>query len=222
MNTRTPRDEEISGRRTRRGRAARAIHGELIVGRLVDHGPARPAQANQPCRITCALRRNVVIGNLGVDLEVRSAVTEYSGIGQELVCARWAATRSPCRPLKRDAEAARSDAKSCNTHRNQWSVRAKSFWIGAGDGRRIPRCRVGRSRRHKRFPELEVAICSCRWRALASSSASRVRGRASSCGSLRGHLRSHTFGQALEPVRLSKKHEEPRKRRIATTRRRGD
>jgi len=120
-------DEEISGRPQRAAAAPRDHPGRASSADWLITGSAVTRQAQSTCRITCALRRNVVSEILGRGPgAVRSGITEYSRYGQEVGGARGRdSVTVPA--TKRDAEAARSDAKSCTRTGISGASRAKSF-----------------------------------------------------------------------------------------------
>ena len=219
MNTRTPRDEEISGRPQRAAAAPREPStGELIVGRLVDHGPA-PYQhkPNQP--MSYYVRVETERGDReiwGVDLEraFRQSLST-PGIGQEVGVRAVGRDSVTVPATKRDAEGREIGREELHTHRNQWSVESKEFLDRRREMADVFRdAAVGVADAIKRFPELEGSYLQLQMaRAGVEQRIESAGAREQFVEALRGHLaKAIQFGQALEPVRLkARNHEEPEK-----------
>lgn len=182
--------------------------GELIVGRLVDHGPARfEHKPNQP--MSYYVRIETGRGDLerwGVDLEraIRQSLSR-PGIGDEVglrVVGRDAVTvLAP----KHDAQGREIGREERDAHRNQWIVERKDFLE-----RRLEMADVFRDSSVsaadgvKRFPELEGSYLQLQIaRAGAEQRIPPAEAREQFVNHLRAHLaKSIEYGQSLEPVRL--------------------
>jgi len=220
MNTPTTRDEEIS-QQSRRAPAAvprEPAEGELIVGRLVDHGPA-PYQhkPNQP--MSYYVRVETERGDReiwGVDLEraFRQSLST-PGIGQEVGVRAIGRDPVTVPATKRDAEGRDIGREELRTHRNQWSVESKEFLDRRREMADVFRdAAAGAADVIKKFPELEGSYLQLQ--IARAGLEGRIESRAAReqfVEHLRGHLaKAIQHGQALEPVRLKARGEqEPEK-----------
>lgn len=219
MNTPTTRDEKESGRPQRAAASPRApSEGEVIAGRLVDHGPA-PYQhkPNQP--MSYYVRVETERGDReiwGVDLEraFRQSLST-PGIGQEVGVRAVGRDSVTVPATKRDAEGREIGREELHTHRNQWSVESKEFLDRRREMADVFRdVAVGAVDAIKRFPELEGSYLQLQMaRAGVEQRIESAGAREQFVEALRGHLaKAIQFGQALEPVRLkARNHEEPEK-----------
>ena len=220
MNTSTTRDEEKS-QRSRRAPpvvSREPAEGELIVGRLVDHGPA-PYQhkPNQP--MSYYVRVETERGDReiwGVDLEraFRQSLST-PGIGQEVGVRAIGRDPVTVPATKRDAEGREIGREELRTHRNQWSVESKEFLDRRREMAEVFRdAAAGAADVIKKFPELEGSYLQLQ--IARAGLEGRIESRAAREQFVE-HLRSHLakaiqHGQALEPVRLKARGEqEPEK-----------
>jgi putative DNA primase/helicase len=220
MNTPTTRDDEKSQLSRRAPSSAPRDHpsdGELIVGRLVDHGPARYQHTpNQP--MSYYVRIETERGDReiwGVDLE-RAFRQSFStpGIGQEVGVRAIGRDPVTVPSMKRDAEGREIGREELHTHRTQWSVESKEFLDRRREMADLFRdAAVGAADAIKKFPELEGSYLQLQ--IARAGLEGRIESRAASeqfVEHLRGHLaKAIQHGQALEPVRLKARGEEPEK-----------
>jgi putative DNA primase/helicase len=209
MNTQSSRDDETSPRQRRPPAAPREpAEGELIVGRLVDHGPA-PYQhkPNQP--MSYYLRIETERGDRevwGVDLEraFRQSLSS-PGIGQEIGVRAVGRDPVTVPTAKRDAEGREIGREELHVHRNQWSVESKEFLDRRREMADVFRdAAVGAADAIKRFPELQGSYLQLQMaRAGVEQRIESVAAREQFVNALRAHLaKAIQYGQALEPVRL--------------------
>jgi putative DNA primase/helicase len=220
MDTPTTRDDEKSQRP--RGAPSSApprdpTEGEIIVGRLVDHGPA-PYQhkPNQP--MSYYVRIETKRGDReiwGVDLEraFRQSLST-PGIGQEVGVRAVGRDPVTVPATKRDAEGREIGREERHTHRNQWSVESKEFLDRRREMADVFRdAAVGAADAIRKFPELEGSYLQLQ--IARAGLEGRIESRAAReqfVEHLRGHLaKAIQYGQALEPVRLKARGEEPEK-----------
>ncbi len=187
--------------------------GELIVGRLVDHGPARfEHRSNQP--MSYYVRIETDRGDherWGVDLEraFRQSLSR-PGIGDEVglrVVGRDAVTvLAP----KLDAQGREIGREEKDAHRNQWIVERKDFL-----DRRLKMANLFRgpsvsaAEGVKQYPELEGSYLQLQIaRAGTEERIASRDAREQFVEHLRAHLaRTIEYGQPLEPVRLRAREE---------------
>jgi hypothetical protein len=218
-NTSTARDDEKSqhSRRAPSSAPRESNDSELIVGRLVDHGPARyQHKPNQP--MSYYVRIETERGDReiwGVDLE-RAFRQSFStpGIGQEVGVRAMGRDPVTVPSMKRDAEGREIGREELHTHRNQWSVESKEFLDRRREMADLFRdAAVGAADSIKKFPELEGSYLQLQ--IARAGLEGRIESRAAReqfVEHLRGHLaKAIQFGQALEPVRLKARAEEPEK-----------
>lgn len=209
MNTQTTRDDETTPRARRAPTTPREpAEGELIVGRLVDHGPA-PYQhkSNQP--MSYYLRIETERGDRevwGVDLEraFRQSLSS-PGIGQEVGVRAVGRDPVTVPTTKRDAEGREIGREELHVHRNQWSVESKEFLDRRREMADVFRdVAVGAADAIKRFPELQGSYLQLQMaRAGVEQRIESVAAREQFVDALRAHLaKAIQYGQALEPVRL--------------------
>ncbi len=219
MNTPTNRDEENSSRPRRAPSAAprEPAEGELIVGRLVDHGPA-PYQHKPQQAMSYYVRIETERGDReiwGVDLEraFRQSLST-PGIGQEVGVRAIGRDPVTVPATKRDAEGREIGREELRTHRNQWSVESKEFLDRRREMADMFRdAAVGAAEAVKRFPELEGSYLQLQVaRAGMEQRIESAGAREQFVGALRAHLaKAIQYGQALEPVRLRARAEQPEK-----------
>lgn len=214
VNTPSTRDDETSSR-PRRAPAApdKPAEGELIVGRLVDHGPA-PYQhkPNQP--MSYYVRIETERGDReiwGVDLEraFRQSLST-PGIGQEVGVRAIGRDPVTVPASKRDAEGREIGREELHVHRNQWSVESKEFLDRRREMADVFRdAAAGAAEAIKRFPELEGSYLQLQLaRAGVEQRVESVGAREQFVNALRAHLaKAIQYGQALEPVRLKARDE---------------
>lgn len=209
MNTQTTRDDETTPRARRAPTAPREpAEGELIVGRLVDHGPA-PYQhkSNQP--MSYYLRIETERGDRevwGVDLEraFRQSLSS-PGIGQEVGVRAVGRDPVSVPTTKRDADGREIGREELHVHRNQWSVESKEFLDRRREMADVFRdVAVGAADAIKRFPELQGSYLQLQMaRAGVEQRIESVAAREQFVTALRAYLaKAIQYGQALEPVRL--------------------
>lgn len=214
MNTQTTRDDEAFPRTRRAPTAPRApAEGELIVGRLVDHGPA-PYQHKSTQPMSYYLRIETERGDRevwGVDLEraFRQSLSS-PGIGQEVGVRAVGRDPVTVPAAKRDAEGREIGREELHVHRNQWSVESKEFLDRRREMADIFRdMAVGAADAIKRFPELQGSYLQLQMaRAGVEQRIESVAAREQFVNALRAHLaKAIQYGQALEPVRLKAREE---------------
>lgn len=187
--------------------------GELIVGRLVDHGPARfEHRSNQP--MSYYVRIETDRGDLerwGVDLEraFRQSLSR-PGIGDEVglrVVGRDAVTvLAP----KRDTQGREIGREEKDAHRNQWIVERKDFLDRRLQMANLFRdASVSAAEGVKQYPELEGSYLQLQIaRAGTEERIASRDAREQFVDHLRAHLaKTIEYGQPLEPVRLRAREE---------------
>ncbi|MEO8064763.1 MAG: LPD7 domain-containing protein [Pseudomonadota bacterium] len=217
MNISANPDEEKS-QRSRRAPSPAATRerpeGELIVGRLVDHGPASyQHKPNQP--MSYYVRIETERGDReiwGVDLEraFRQSLST-PGIGQEIGVRAIGRDPVTVPATRRDAEGRETGREELQTHRNQWSVESKEFLDRRREMADVFRNAVaGAADATKKFPELEGSYLQLQMaRAGVEQRIESVAAREQFVEALREHLaKSIQYGQALEPVRLKARSEQ--------------
>jgi hypothetical protein len=116
--------------------------------------------------------------------------------------------------MKRDAEGREIGREELHTHRTQWSVESKEFLDRRREMADLFRdAAVGAANAIKKFPELEGSYLQLQ--IARAGLEGRIESRAAReqfVEHLRGHLaKTIQYGQALEPVRLKARGEEPEK-----------
>jgi putative DNA primase/helicase len=209
MNTPTTRDEETSPRSRRAPAAPREpSEGELIVGRLVDHGPA-PYQHKPKEPMSYYVRIETERGDReiwGVDLEraFRQSLST-PGIGQEVGVRAIGRDPVTVPAMKRDADGREIGREELHVHRNQWSVESKEFLDRRREMADLFRdAAVSAAEATKRFPELEGSYLHLQMvRVGVEQYVESVPAREQVVEAFRAHLaKAIQYGQALEPVRL--------------------
>jgi putative DNA primase/helicase len=173
--------------------------GELLVGRLVDHGPARyQHKPNQ--QMSYYVRIETPQGDReiwGVDLEraVRQSLTT-PGIGDEV----------GLRAVGRDPVTVRNGKGAgdpVHTHRNQWILERKEFLDRRGEMASLMRDpAVSDAEATRRYPELDGSYRQLQMgRDLASDQYASKLHREQFVEHLRGYIaRNIEYGKPLEPV----------------------
>jgi putative DNA primase/helicase len=189
-------------------REAQPHEGEIIVGRLVDHGPA-PYQhkTNQPMSYYVRIETDRGDREIwGVDLEraFRQSLSTPR-IGDEVGVR--ASGRDPVTVLapKHDATGREVGREELDTHRNQWIVERKNFLDRRrkmADLFRNPEVSVAEG--VKQYPELEGSYLQLQ--IARTGTEQRIPNREAR-EQFVDHLRTHLaktieYGQALEPVHL--------------------
>lgn len=182
--------------------------GELIAGRLVDHGPA-PYQHKLQQPMSYYVRIETEHGDReiwGVDLEraFRQSLST-PGIGDEVGVR--ATGRDPVTVLtpKYDPAGREVGCEELDTHRNQWVVERKDFL-----DRRLKmadlfrNAAVSAAEAVKQYPELEGSYLQLQMaRAGVEQRIVNAQAREQFVDHLRAHLaKTIEYGQSLEPVRL--------------------
>jgi conjugative element/phage-associated large polyvalent protein len=182
--------------------------GALIVGKLVDHGPA-PYGHDPKKPMSYFVRIETERGDReiwGVDLEraFRQSLST-PGIGDEIGLRAVGKAAVTVLAAKRDIQGREIGREEIAAHRNEWSVERKSFL----DERRklaevVRDSSMSASDAVKRHPELEGSYLQLQMgRALAERQYSSHEHREQFVEHLREHLaRRIEFGQPLEPVHL--------------------
>jgi putative DNA primase/helicase len=188
--------------------STRPPEGALIVGRLVDHGPA--PYAHDPAEPTSYfVRIETPQGEReiwGVDLEraFRQSLST-PGIGDEIGLRAVGKDAVTVLAAKRDAQGREMGRQAIEAHRNQWIVERKSFLDERQKMAEIVRdASISASDAIKRHPELEGSYLQLRMgQALAEQQYGSREHREQFVGHLREHLaRRIEWGQPLEPVHL--------------------
>lgn len=193
---------------TERATEVRSADSELIVGRLVDHGPA-PYTHDSKQPMSYFVRIETEHGDRdiwGVDLEraFRHSLST-PGIGEEIGLRAIGKDAVTVLTPERDAQGQEIGLKPLDTHRNQWIVERKSFLDERrkmSDVLRDPE--ISASDAVKRHPELEGSYLQLQMgRALADKQYGSKAQREQFVEHLRAHLaRRIEFGQPLDPVLL--------------------
>lgn len=192
----------------RRPAAKPAEPGELLVGRLVDHGPA-PYQHKPAQPMSYYVRIETEQGDReiwGVDLEraVRQSLST-PGIGAEVglrAVGREAVTVSAPRLDPSGREVGRDEL---GVHRNTWILETREFLdrrFQMADTFR--NASISAAEAVKRYPELEGSYLQLQMaRAGAEQRITSTEAREQFVGHLRAHLaKTIEYGQPLEPVPL--------------------
>jgi putative DNA primase/helicase len=196
--------------------ARQAARGELIVGRLVDHGPA-PYQHQPAQGMSYYVRIETERGDReiwGVDLEraVRQSLST-PGVGDEV--GLRATGRDPVTVIapKLDAAGREVGREERGAHRNQWILETKEFLdrrFKMADTFR--NTAVTAAEAVGQFPELEGSYLQLQMaRAGVEQRIQSATAREQFVEHLRSHLaKSIEYGQALEPVHLKARAASPR------------
>lgn len=209
-----------SGPSNETGAAPRPAEGDLIVGRLVDHGPA-PYQHNPKEQSSYFVRIETERGDRdiwGVDLE-RAFKNSLStpGIGDEVGLRALGQEAVRVSAPKRDAEGNEVAREELATHRNQWSVERKTFLDERQKMAAVFRDRaVQESEAIRRHPELEGSYLQLQsGQALASEQYKSALHREQFVDHLREYLAKNIqYGWPLEPVRLRPREEQTAEPRV--------
>ncbi len=196
--------------------STRPPDGALIVGKLVDHGPAHYGHDPKES-MSYFVRIETERGDReiwGVDLEraFRQSLST-PGIGDEVGLRAIGKTAVTVLGAKRDAEGRELGRGEIDTHRNQWIVERKTF---LDERRRLAEVvrdpSITASDAIKRHPELEGSYLQLQMgRALADRQYVSAEHRAQFVEHLREHLaRRIELGQPLEPVHLQAAQERTR------------
>lgn len=188
--------------------SSRPPEGALIVGRLVDHGPARYGHDPKES-MSYFVRIETDRGDReiwGVDLEraFRQSLST-PGIGDEVGLRAIGKAAVTVLGTKRDAEGRETGRGEIDTHRNQWIVERKSFLDERLRLAEIVRdASITAKDAIKHHPELEGSYLQLQMgRALADRQYASAEHRAQFVEHLREHLaRRIEVGQPLEPVQL--------------------
>jgi putative DNA primase/helicase len=198
-----PASQEVNG-----AAASRSPDSALIVGKLVDHGPA-PYGHDPKQPMSYFVRIETERGDReiwGVDLEraFRQSLST-PGIGDEIGLRAVGKAAVTVLAAKRDAQGREIGREEIATHRNEWSVERKSFL----DERRkladvVRDPSISASDALKHHPELEGSYLQLQMgRALAEQQYASHEHREQFVEHLRAHLaRGIELGQPLEPVHL--------------------
>ncbi len=187
---------------------SRPAEGALIVGRLVDHGPAPYAHdPKQP--MSYFVRIETERGDReiwGVDLEraFRQSLST-PGIGDEIGLRGVGKAAVTVLAARHDTQGREIGREEIEAHRNQWIVERKSFLDEREKMAEIVRdSSISASDAIKRHPELEGSYLQLQMgRALAEQQYATREHREQFVGHLRQHLaRRIELGQPLEPVHL--------------------
>ncbi|MEO8017855.1 MAG: LPD7 domain-containing protein [Pseudomonadota bacterium] len=182
--------------------------GELIVGRLVDHGPA-PYQHKPGQPMSYYVRIETERGDLeiwGVDLErsVRQSLST-PGVGDEV--GLRAISRNPVTVIapKFDASGSEVGREEVQAHRNQWILEKKELLdrrFKMADTFR--NATVSAAEAVKQFPELEGSYLQLQMaRVGVEQRIASADAREQFVDHLRAHLaKTIEYGQPLEPVHL--------------------
>lgn len=196
--------------------ARQAARGELIVGRLVDHGPA-PYQHQAGQGMSYYVRIETERGDReiwGVDLEraVRQSLST-PGVGDEV--GLRATGRDPVTVIapKLDAGGREVGREERGAHRNQWILESKEFLdrrFKMADTFRNTAVTAGEA--VNQFPELEGSYLQLQMaRAGVEQRIQSAAAREQFVEHLRSHLaKSIEYGQPLEPVHLKARAASPR------------
>jgi len=209
---RESRGESDSSKEPRK--AKRPVEGELIVGRLVDHGSA-PYQHNPKEEMSYFVRIETERGDRdiwGKDLEraFRQSLST-PGIGDEIGLRALGQEAVTVLAAKRDADGNEMGREELHTHRNQWSIERKAFLDQRQQMAEVFRDpSVTATEGVKRHPELEGSYLQLQMgQAMAEEKGTGKHHREQFVDHLRAHLaRSIEYGQPLEPVRLRVREEE--------------
>jgi conjugative element/phage-associated large polyvalent protein len=195
-----------------------AERGELLVGRLVDHGPA-PYQHQPAQGMSYYVRIETERGDReiwGVDLEraVRQSLST-PGVGDEV--GLRSVGRDPVTVIapKYDASGQEVGREERGAHRNQWILETKEFLdrrFRMADTFR--NTTVSASEAVREFPELEGSYLQLQ---LARAGVEQRIQSAAAREQFVDHVRSHLaktieYGQPLEPMHLKARAEIPRER----------
>ncbi|MEO8467758.1 MAG: LPD7 domain-containing protein [Gammaproteobacteria bacterium] len=192
----------------REAAASRSPDSALIVGRLVDHGPA-PYAHDPKQAMSYFVRIETERGDRelwGVDLEraFRQSLST-PGIGDEIGVRAVGKAAVTVLAAKRDAQGREIGREEIETHRNEWLVERTSFL----DERRkladvVRDPSINASDAIKRHPELEGSYLQLQMgHALAERQYASHEHREQFVEHLRAHLaRRIEHGQPLEPVHL--------------------
>jgi conjugative element/phage-associated large polyvalent protein len=195
-------DPDAKPESSRRG-SRPSNEGELIVGRLVDHGPARyHHKSNQT--MSYYIRVETDRGDReiwGVDLEraFRQSLST-PGVGDEV----------GLRAVGRDPVTVPGAKGDLHTHRNQWLLERKEFLDRRLDMANLFRdSSVSAAKAIERYPELEGSYLQLQIaRAGTEQRIANPEQREQFVNHLRAHLaRTIEYGQPLEPVRLRAREE---------------
>jgi hypothetical protein len=188
--------------------AKSAEPGELIVGRLVDHGPA-PYQHQPAQPMSYYVRIETEHGDReiwGVDLEraVRQALST-PGVGDEV--GLRAVGRNPVTVIapRLDRSGREVGRDELGVHRNQWILETKEFLDRrSAMADTFRNTAVSAADAVRQYPELEGSYLQLQMaRAGAEQRATSAEARAQFVDHLRAHLaRTIECGQPLEPVHL--------------------
>lgn len=195
---------------TKAGRAPAkpAEQGELIVGRLVDHGPA-PYQHQPAQPMSYYLRIETEHGDReiwGVDLEraVRQSLST-PGVGDEV--GLRAVGRDPVTVIapRLDPSGREVGRDELGVHRNKWILETREFLdrrLTMADTFR--NASIGAAEAVKQYPELEGSYLQLQMaRAGVEQRIASVEAREQFVDHLRAHLaKTIEYGQPLEPVHL--------------------
>ncbi len=188
--------------------SSRSADNELIVGRLVDHGPA-PYQHNPKEQMSYFVRIETARGDRdiwGSDLEraFRHSLST-PGIGDEIGLRAWGKEAVTVLAPQRDAKGQEIGRETLATHRNQWSVERVSFLKERHEMAEVFKDpSVSESEAIKRHPELEGSYLQLQsGQALANEQYTHQGHRDQFVEHLRSYLaRNIEQGRPLEPVRL--------------------
>lgn len=186
----------------------RPPEGALIVGKLVDHGPA-PFRHDPAQPTSYFVRVETSQGDRdiwGVDLEraFRQSLST-PGIGDEIGVRAIGKDAVTVLAAKRDAQGREIGREAIEAHRNQWIVERKSFLDERQKMADVVRdASISASDAIKRHPELEGSYLHLQMgRALAEQQYASREHREQFVGHLREHLaRRIELGQPLEAVHL--------------------
>lgn len=198
-------------------REAGLKEGELIVGRLVDHGPA-PYQHKPAQPMSYYVRIETDRGDReiwGVDLEraFRQSLST-PGVGDEV--GLRAIGRNPVTVLapKYDQSGREIGREEVNAHRNQWTLERKEFLDRRFKMADLFRnASVSAAEAVKQFPELEGSYLQLQMaRAGIEQRIPSAQAREQFVDQLRAHLaKTIEYGQPLEPVYLKVRSPAPEK-----------
>ncbi len=187
---------------------SRPAESALIVGKLVDHGPA-PYGHDPSQPMSYFVRIETKQGDReiwGVDLEraFRQSLST-PGIGDEIGLRGVGKAAVTVLTTKRDAQGREIGREAIEAHRNQWIVERKTFLDEREKMADIVRdSSISASDAIKRHPELEGSYLQLQMgRALAEQQYASREHRGQFVEHLREHLaRRIELGQPLEPVHL--------------------
>lgn len=195
------------------GRERPTPEAELIVGRLVDHGPA-PYQHKTTQSMSYYVRIETERGDReiwGVDLEraFRQSLST-PGIGDEVGVRAIGRDPVTVRAPKYDAAGREVGREELDTHRNQWIVERKDFLERRQQMADLLRnAAVSAADGVKQYPELEGSYLQLQIaRAGTEQRIVNAQAREQFVEYLRAHLaKTVEYGQALEPVPLKARSE---------------